>query len=65
MRLVLKAENDRRARGERDEKILSMGYKEQAEIGEKGNLKGTYTYVTVEEARIVKGDMWSGFRYTL
>jgi len=65
MRLVLKAENDRRARGERDENILSMGSKEQAEIGEKGNLKGTHTYVTVEEARIVKGDMWSGFRYTL
>ena len=57
MRIVLKTENDRRARGERDERILSEG--------EKLDLKDANTYESVDDARRAKGDMYSGFKYTL
>jgi len=48
LRFVLKAENDRRDRGERDEII--------GESGEKG-------YESIDAVRQEKGDQWSGFRY--
>ena len=56
MRVVLKRENAARARGERDEII--------EETDTKGSRKGR-AYESVEAARIDKGDMWSGFQYTL
>lgn len=56
MRLVLKAENARRARGERDEVIGDQNTSAE---------KGVTVYESVEAAKIDKGDHWSGFRYTL
>ena len=54
---VLKNENARRERGERDEVI-------EGEDNKRGDPKnGTFT--SVEAARMEKGDMWSGFRYSL
>ncbi|THH06942.1 hypothetical protein EW145_g3739 [Phellinidium pouzarii] len=58
LRIVLKAENGRRERGERDE-VIGMP-------GSALNTKdGARVYESVEAARIDKGDDWSGFRYTL
>ena len=59
MRTVLKAENERRNRGERDELIAGSTV-----IKVEGDKNGK-TYDSVEAARLDKGDMWSGFRYTL
>lgn len=57
MRIVLKKENDRRSRGERDERIISAG----ESLDEKeGNV-----YESIEDAKREKGDMFSGFKYTL
>ncbi|OCB88609.1 MFS general substrate transporter [Sanghuangporus baumii] len=56
LRIVLKAENARRERGERDEVIGDP------EINAE---KGVRVYERVEAAKIDKGDFWSGFRYTL
>ncbi|KAL5495356.1 hypothetical protein ACEPAI_819 [Sanghuangporus weigelae] len=56
LRIVLKAENARRERGERDEAIGDP------EINAE---KGVRVYESVEAAKIDKGDFWSGFRYTL
>ena len=53
--LLLRAENARRDRGERDEVIKG------AEGGDPKN--GTFD--TVEDAKREKGDEWSGYRYTL
>jgi hypothetical protein len=53
--LLLRAENARRDRGERDEVILGM-------VG--GDPKNG-TFDSVEEAKREKGDEWSGYRYTL
>ena len=61
MRLVLKAENERRIRGERDE-IIGDPDAIQATTDD---TKGTAVYESIEAARIDKGDDWSGFRYTL
>lgn len=61
MRLVLKAENARRTRGERDEIIGELG----AVGGAADDGKGKPVYESVEAARIDRGDHWSGFRYTL
>lgn len=57
MRVVLKRENAARARGERDEIIGDV-------TDSKGSRKGR-VYESIEDARIDKGDMWSGFHYTL
>ena len=54
-RYLLKAENARRERGERDEVIV--GYEGGSEVN------GQFT--SVEEAKAEKGDRWSGYRYTL
>ena len=50
---LLKWENKRRDRGERDEIIIGKG----------GGYAVNGTYMSVEEARKDKGDLWSGFRY--
>lgn len=56
LRIVLKAENARRERGERNEVIGDP---------ETAGAKGVMVYDSVEAAKIDKGDFWSGFRYTL
>jgi hypothetical protein len=55
-RYLLKAENARRDRGERNE-IIGGHEKE-------GNEKNG-RYASVEEARRDKGDQWSGYRYII
>lgn len=55
--VLLKRENDRRDRGERDEVIEGIDNK-------KANPKNG-TYESVQAAQVDKGDEWSGFRYTL
>ena len=54
---LLKHENARRMRGERDEVIEGVDNKHADEKNGK--------FASVQEARMEKGDMWSGFRYTL
>jgi len=57
--LLLKRENARRDRGERNEII-----EDQSETNEVRNeLNGRYA--TVEEAKREKGDKWSGYRYRI
>jgi len=60
---VLRAENSRRDRGERDEVILA-GEKVDAldeETEKRGKANGVFE--SVEAARREKGDGWSGYRY--
>ncbi|KAF7356491.1 MFS domain-containing protein [Mycena venus] len=52
---LLKKENARRDRGERDELIGQM-------LGEDN---GNGRFATVEDAKMEKGDLWSGYRYIL
>jgi len=54
---LLKAENARRDRGERDEII---GDESGAGKNEKNG-----RFATVDDAKREKGDLWSGYRYTL
>ncbi|KAH8120224.1 MFS general substrate transporter [Phellopilus nigrolimitatus] len=60
MRVVLKAENERRARGERNETI---GVLNASTI--RNGEREVKVYESVEAAKIDKGDYWSGFKYTL
>ncbi|KAG5647616.1 hypothetical protein DXG03_008969 [Asterophora parasitica] len=55
--VLLKRENARRDRGERDEVIEGI---ENKRADEKNG-----RYESVHDARVDKGDEWSGFRYTL
>jgi hypothetical protein len=55
--VLLKRENARRERGERDE-IIRGAVNDRAH-----ERNGTYN--SVEEAKVSKGDKWSGFRYVL
>ena len=55
VRYLLKVENARRERGERDEVI--EGYKGGSDVNGR--------FASVEEAKAEKGDRWSGYRYTL
>ena len=57
-RFLLKRENDRRMRGERDEIIEGVNDDRQ-------DLAKNGTYSSIEEAKREKGDEWSGYRYTL
>ena len=57
-RFLLKRENDRRMRGERDEIIEGVNDDRQ-------DLTKNGTYISIEEAKREKGDGWSGYRYTL
>jgi hypothetical protein len=52
---VCRRENARRDRGERDEVIE----------GRDGGMPKNGSFKSVEEARLEKGDRWSGFRYSL
>jgi hypothetical protein len=61
LRLLLKMENGRRDRGERDEIIECPDGKIEGQRGDAKNGR----YASVEEARREKGDQWSGYRYTL
>lgn len=54
---VLKAENARRDRGERDEII--------GDESDEGKNEKNGRFATVEEAKAEKGDQWSGYRYIL
>ncbi|KAF8586047.1 MFS general substrate transporter [Ramaria rubella] len=60
--LLLRTENKRRERGERDEVIVS-GAKAETMDAKRANANGVFE--SVEEARRAKGDMWSGYRYHL
>ncbi|KIM47889.1 hypothetical protein M413DRAFT_61871 [Hebeloma cylindrosporum] len=55
--VLLKRENARRERGERDEIIVGA-------ISDRAHERNG-TYNNVEEAKVSKGDKWSGFRYVL
>jgi hypothetical protein len=57
--ILLKRENARRDRGERDEIIEN-----QVETHDPRNEKNG-RYATVDEAKKDKGDEWSGYRYVL
>lgn len=61
--VLLKLENARRDRGERDEVIgvddLSTREQNSAKAVKNGR------YESTEAAQAEKGDQWSGFRYTL
>lgn len=57
--LLLKRENARRSRGERDEIIENQPGTHDARNEKNGR------YATVEEAKREKGDKWSGYRYTI
>ncbi|KAF7430959.1 hypothetical protein PC9H_006674 [Pleurotus ostreatus] len=57
-RVLLKAENERRDRGERNEIIGDTNT--DGPVNEKNGI-----YPTVDEAKRDKGDSWSGYRYTL
>jgi hypothetical protein len=56
-RYFLARENAKRDRGERNEIITGAG-------GKGGN-EANGTYATVDDAKMEKGDEWSGYRYTL
>ncbi|KAI0091669.1 MFS general substrate transporter [Irpex rosettiformis] len=56
-RWLLKRENARRDRGERDE-VITVGLNEDKE-----DLLKNGCYSSVEEAKREKGDWWSGYRY--
>jgi len=57
--LLLKRENARRDRGERDEIIENQPETQEA----RNEVNGRYS--TVEEAKREKGDKWSGYRYMI
>ncbi len=59
--LLLKRENARRDRGERDEIITGVN---DSESNAK-RLEKNGRFETVEDAKREKGDEWSGYRYTL
>jgi hypothetical protein len=58
-RFLLRAENARRDRGERDE--LIDGFKDEKGTTHERNGR----FATVDDAKREKGDEWSGYRYTL
>ena len=57
-RFLLKRENAKRERGERDEVIVG-------ENDEREDLAKNGRFNTVADAKREKGDRWSGYRYTL
>jgi hypothetical protein len=61
--LLLKRENNRRDAGDRDEVIGEHNDETKQSELEKRAKNGRFT--SVEEARRDKGDLYSGFRYTL
>ena len=65
LRLLLKTENARRDRGERDEIIEGLDVKIHEGQSVRGDDEKNGRYTSVEEAKREKGDQWSGYRYTL
>ncbi|KAF9244581.1 major facilitator superfamily domain-containing protein [Melanogaster broomeanus] len=61
--ILLKLENARRDRGERDEVIGGDDLSMKEQTGAKAAKNGRYE--SIQAARAEKGDEWSGFRYTL
>ncbi|KAF9232571.1 MFS general substrate transporter [Melanogaster broomeanus] len=61
--ILLKLENARRDRGERDEVIGGDDLSTKEETGAMAAKNGRYE--STQAARAEKGDEWSGFRYTL
>jgi hypothetical protein len=57
-RWLLKKENARRDRGERDEVIVGVN-------DEREDLLGNGVFNSLDEAKREKGDEWSGYRYVL
>ena len=57
-RFLLKRENDKRERGERDEVIDGVN-DDREDLAKNGR------FASVEDAKREKGDAWSGYRYTL
>ena len=57
--ILLKRENARRDRGERDEIIENQVETHDAQNEKNGR------YATVDEAKQDKGDQWSGYRYVI
>jgi hypothetical protein len=57
-RWMLKRENERRERGERDEVIEGVN-EDREDLAKNGR------FASVEDAKREKGDGWSGYRYTL
>ena len=55
---LLRRENSRRERGDRDEVIVGLN-----DTGDVEHKNGTFD--SIEEAKREKGDHWSGYRYTL
>ena len=64
-RFVLKRENERREKGERDEVILEVENIERRVPGGKGGDETNGIFANIDMARTEKGDKWSGFRYSL
>jgi hypothetical protein len=63
----LRRENTLRDRGERDEIITGVNDKREDGMHEKVEelARKNGRFASVEEAKMVKGDGWSGYRYTL
>jgi hypothetical protein len=63
----LRHENTLRDRGERDEIITGVNDKREDGMHEKVEelARRNGRFSSVEEAKMVKGDEWSGYRYTL
>ena len=55
--ILLRRENAKRERGERDEVLTGASSSEKAVESRNG------VYATVQEAKRDKGDGWSGYRY--
>lgn len=55
--VLLKRENAKRERGERDEIIVGVNDDQE-------HLRKNGTFDSVEDAKREKGDQWSGYRYT-
>ena len=59
--ILLKGENTKRDRGERDEVIESQVGTHKAHLNEKNRCYTT----TVDDVKTEKGDEWSGYRYVI
>jgi len=63
-KILLRRENARRDRGERDEVIRGVNDEKVAEPEKRSIFsRGKAVYDSVEEVKREKGDEWSGYRY--
>jgi len=70
--VLLRAENRKRDAGQRDEVIVAKDDTNRDDAAEahtpsegERTLRSQRTYTSVDEVRRERGDLWSGFRYTL